>query len=421
MLKACKLIIISFFLFGFTIFTGCSNDPVSPVVNTITVTGKVTNYAGAPISGVSAGINGVTTITSSDGSFSVNNVTVPYDLKLMQINGTHTTCIEYAGLTTASPVVSPLGLTSTHFTANLNVILPSSIVKQAIITYSNGVVEYSLDRIFPGKELSVEFPNENPGTGNVMVLVVTTNSDGKIVSYDNFGMKSGVMLTIGSTTNINFTSADLSTDPGEQFVTGNITNPSGYGDSHYEYMLSYNSSVNLIKHGTFLVGNSTAGDNFNEPVPTGLPVPLRIAVRAFSIDMTLGSFSEKFHFLNPAISDNSFTVEAAPIMISPADNSVNVDSASYFSYTLGGAGGVHILHIESPNLSYYIYSTSENVKFPSFNEFGIIPASGTVFNWYISEYMGSLTTDDHASASDNYNLHQNGLTQTNNRVFTFIK
>src|SRR5947207_6008455 len=85
-------------------FNGCSNTttPVTPPSSsTITVNGKALDTYGNPVSPAATVLIGTQTATTgSDGSFTINNVTTPYDVYVMSsANGV----FGVKGLTIANP------------------------------------------------------------------------------------------------------------------------------------------------------------------------------------------------------------------------------------------------------------------------------------------------------------------------------
>ena len=109
----------------------------------ITVSGIVKDSYLIPVSGVLVIISGKTPVTSSaNGSFSVSDVTTPYDVTV--VVGTTKTAVVYQGLTRTDPVLFAYGVpTPTLKTATISGTVPGAASARTRVFFVSGVKLWS--------------------------------------------------------------------------------------------------------------------------------------------------------------------------------------------------------------------------------------------------------------------------------------
>src|SRR5437016_4156707 len=145
----CLIIFISFLISGYS----DSSVTTPPVNNTINVNGRTSDNFDSPVSGLSIIIGNQTVTSADDGSFTVNNVTTPYDIKMLELSAAHKYGYLYKGLTTAAPHLTiSSGLANLQYSANVNITFPNGLIpagKKVLLFYSD-TTNVSFGRIING-------------------------------------------------------------------------------------------------------------------------------------------------------------------------------------------------------------------------------------------------------------------------------
>ncbi len=103
---------------------------------TMAVNGYVKDIDGEPISGITVVVKGKSpTTTGSDGSFTIQNVTAPYEIRT--IMSTAKTAVVYQGLTTPNPSLLYLGSTTASKHADISGSVPVS-GENTLVCFSSG-------------------------------------------------------------------------------------------------------------------------------------------------------------------------------------------------------------------------------------------------------------------------------------------
>ena len=108
------------------------------VAQSVTISGYVKDLDGEPIAGATVIIKGKTpTTTGAGGNFSVSNVTIPYEIRLI-ISGFQQNAVVYRGLTRSDPTLFYLGSTTNSKTATISGIVPAAVGKITLVFFVSG-------------------------------------------------------------------------------------------------------------------------------------------------------------------------------------------------------------------------------------------------------------------------------------------
>lgn len=403
---------------GFISYTGCGNNSVVTPVTTITVNGKTVDQSGNGVAGVTATINGTNTVSASDGSFSIANVTAPYDIKLVQSSGATPSGFVYLGLTTAAPSLLTSGLAAPTNTTTLTVNFPALGANQRALVFftDNALVETVKNVTTAGASttnLTVKWPGDAAITGKVIVMVYTVSGT-DIVSYDKYGEKTGFALNNGGSSSTTFTASDLSLNPVEQTVTGTLTAPAGYTNLNSRIALTFRSVSSILATSTFA---TVSGSSYSFVVPTGLPTACKLIIEGSGLGTIAGTITLKSKEVLPNTTGNSIILNATPLLSTPPNAAVSIDTTTNFVYSPGVTDGVNIVQFTSPGKSFFVFTSASNCRIPNLLSSGLGLGSGVACTWAVANY-GSLGMDSFVSGPLNNNPAFNSAGTSETRTFT---
>ncbi len=386
------------------VISGCKKDDSSssPIVTVITVNGFVKDADGEPITGVAVIVKGRTPVTTAaNGSFSVPNVTAPYDLSV--ILSTQNTVVTLKGLTRADPTLTYNSSLTPTKNATISGTVPAAAVKATIVFFVSGTKIWRVvaDPVTGAYTINASW-NGSTGSyvGTLYVLRWTVGPNGLPLVYDGFGQRSLTITSGGTFPGNNFAAGDL-TDPAEQSVSGTINRPSA------SYQLSLKQVyLNLGQAYVAIAGESggTLTDNFSYNVPS-------IANALFGVNTNAtqtATPSNRIAFsydagITPGASNEIISMLVAPQLNLPAHNGTNIDTSTSFLWTAGGGAGVYVVFVSAavagqPN--YLIYTQSTSVTVPNFAPQGLGFPSNAAYSWQVAQYYPVASVD--VVASDSY-------------------
>ncbi len=422
-MKILKILQFSFFIVLISFWvSGCSEEnPTNPggPGTTVNVTGRVVDLIGAGIPGVTVVIGSSTSVTTADGSFTIAGVTTPYNAKIVLASGSNPVGIMYEGVTSENPVFFGTGLPSTPNTAKLTVSIPALLPNQQaqIFFADNGILNYS--NTISGAELSdsirVNWTGGSTINGKIVVLVYTF-AGGQITTYDKYGEKTNYVLNNGGVVSESFTNAELSMNPGENTVAGNVVPPAGYTTPKAQLMLKF-SSAGSIANGS-RIGNELLSAAYSFVVPTGLPSSFLIGVEGRSSG-PIGEFNQKIITVNSGSTGNNINLLAGANLSTPPDNATNIDTNTTFTFS-SGTGGITLISFNSPGRLFIVVtgSSSGSTKIPSFSSFGLGLGSSLNYSWNVSRLPNISSVDAFVAAAPHANTNFNELSQSESRNFT---
>ncbi|MEO8665782.1 MAG: hypothetical protein ABI462_09820 [Ignavibacteria bacterium] len=411
--------IYPFLLLGFFFtLTGCSdnNGTSGPTpTSTITVSGKAVDQIGSGIVSATIVIGDSIKTTAADGSFSISNVTVPYDVKII----TGGTGMVYKGLTTASPKLLGLGAAVTPNSATLNVTLPALVANQSatVIFTDQSTVQASDNFTFPATAANITVDwAAGSGTsisGKIIVLVYTL-AGGNITTYDKTGEKPQA-LNNGGVQAVNFTAAELTTNPGELTISGSLTIPAGFTSPNNLLGLKYitnasNQYVSVIDY------FSTAA--FNYVVPTGLATTPQFVVGGGVTGPVSIQKTSRYVIATAPNPSLTIVLETPPNLTTPPNAATNIDTNTNFTYTTGSGTGIYLASFSTVSKTFYVFTNSTTTKIPNLNAFGLGVGSSLAYNWNVIRINDITTTDAFVAAPLLFNTLFSATATSEQRPFT---
>lgn len=361
---------------------------------TLTVSGYVKDIDGEPISGMTVIIKGESPVTTGiDGSFSVPNVTSPYDVCV--ILSTAETAIVYQGLTTSNPVLLYLNSTTQEKSATISGSVPIAAGKTTLVYFVSDTKSWSTaaDELTGSYTLTASWKGSMISySGHLQVLRWTPNPNGLPSQYDAYGSKN-LTISDGGTFNGNdFVETDFS-DPAEQNISGSITKPaSGYEINAKHLCINFGDA--FIELGAEFGASLT--DNFSYTVPSINGATFEIDVDATYL--TRQSFYEKKDIAGGA-SGITITLAAAPQLSVPVNNGTGIDTTTQFLWAQGGGTGINmiLMYPLNPGPSFYIFTAANNTTIPNLAPQGLGLPTMAEYGWTVYRIFPVSTINDAAS------------------------
>jgi len=396
---------LSVFVFG----CNSSNPVVTPT--TTTISGHVLDTYGNPlISPATVYIQGKTTTTAGDGSFSIANVTKPYDVYVMSSTGV----FGVKGLTIANPYL-PGSINASPILA-ISVIIPMvpSGSKATIIfqdTVSGKISGFG--EILAGQttgSISLGGTNGQQVSGKVYVLQYIL-SGGVISSYSGYNVQP-LTFNFGGAASVSF--PNLLGGLGSSTVSGTV-NGSGGLNLKAQLYVNFGNKNNIVHRGGLIQNIDIAGNtgSFTFTVPTGTSITPQLNVVA----ITLGPpVAQRMKTLIAGSSGAVISIDDIPSLLTPANNAVNVDTTTTFSYTNGGGNGIHFIRLtptgSSGNL-FQIITKETSFTIPNLSAYGYSLGSNAGYSWDDNgKIMDINSTDDFTNQFFDVNPSVMGITQS---------
>ncbi len=393
------LLVFAFVLPLVVVGFGCKNDDsTAPGVTTITVSGFVKDYDGEPISGVVVIIRGSTPVTTAgDGSFSVANVTAPYDLSV--VLGTQNTVVIFKGLTRSDPTLSYSVSLATLKTATITGTVPGAAGKTTIVFFVSGTKAWRVTANQATGDFTINatwYGSTGSYVGKLYVLRWTLGPNNLPLVYDAYGERALTISSGGTFANNNFVVGDL-TDPAEQSISGTINRPTtAYTLTGKQFYLNIGSAYVVV------AGESgTLTDNFSYNVPS--IAGALFGVNTFATLTTTPTNRLAFAYdagITPGTSNEVVNLLTAPQANLPAHNGTGIDTSTAFLWTAGGGTGIYLISIAPTagvHPAYLIYTQSTTVTIPNYSAQGLGLPANTPYQWQLVQYYPVASVDAVAS------------------------
>ena len=364
----------------------------------ITVTGTFVALNNLPVAGAGISIGAKNAITDANGSFTISNVTPPYDL--VAVSGK--VGVVYQGLTLTSPTivlynslptlpntgtvmgsVSPTTLlTAANYTTSVAWGSPETTIFADSNSFSTNPFSLTLDWFGPAST-----------TGNLHVLQWLNNSTTNLpTSYSGYQTKSGVVVAAsGTTSNQDMTMGSVTSAN----LTGTLTVPTAYSPVFNVLTLTWGDGATMI----LAADSGPPGSTFNYVMPSGVGATVTILALATSTGVASGAFMSG---LAPNATNVSMVVPAASTQGIPADAATGITTAQAFTWT-PFAGGIDLV-IFQPNLStdptYYVFTAATTTTIPDLSAQALgLPTGAHSYSWYVYGLAPFATLNAFASAN----------------------
>ena len=354
--------------------------------------GFVKDINGAAINAAAVIVSGkAPVISGSNGSFSVTDVTTPYDITLVM--STQKIAVVYKGLTRPDPVLQFPQTTGTSRNATISGSVPiSSAVTRVFFT--SGIKLWSTTANTGNGLYTINaswYDTTSVFSGELRVLRWTT-SGGLPSNYNGYGSRNLAITAGGTFPNNNFVTGDLS-DPAEQNISGSVVRPTGFTTVNQR-------NIDILFGNAWMIIATESGslaDAFSYAVANITGATFGVYARA-----STNRFTSFFRSgLSGGATGLSVTLETAPQLSLPVNNATNVDTVITFQWAQGGGIGVNrvIISDGGGNPQFYIYTTGTSLQIPNLAAQGLGLPSNTNYQWYVERYYPLSSTNDVASDS----------------------
>jgi hypothetical protein len=407
------------FLFS---YSGCSDDTNNTIVNPqspVTVSGKVLNIVNQTSPNVRVQIGEQSVVTSSDGSFSFNNISTPYNLRLIDDAGNNTKY--FYGITSGQLRIPGSGSVDDSVQCEIRVSFPPEILSpgvtgKIIFTDFNYVNAYGF--LSQDSPMNVWLPDNSPVTGKIILITYKTDASGKIISYENFGQSAPLQVMNGGKYTYNFSAEEVALNPGEVSLSGTINKQPGFNEGITNYFLTF-SNKKTPNYSVLLSFENITGNNFNVVTPANLPLEFSNMIFSYSTDGMVNN-SELFK-LPEGPSGISLDTKSAPELLTPEDNAVNVTTSTLFTFSAGTGSGIYQVNLYDLTLqkNYVICISSNSFSLNDFSDLFPDGISNSVFKWSVEKIGHSNSINEFVTVySDRSDYFR---TNTTERNFTAAK
>jgi len=415
-----RTLILSFLLAIISAFAGCDDSGDIIKNELVTVHGRVVNDFGSSISGASvACLYGGTQIStsSSDGSFTLNRIKVPYDLYLVY-NGK---AVVYKDVKSLAPQLNTFNNASGFDNyCRINLSVPPINPNQAVSAWfvdTTGIVQGDSTCVGNG---SISFPVGWQGAsvmiGRVMILVYTLDNNGRPLTYDNYGSKPAALVNTGMCT-LSFSANDMDIDPGETSINCQLFVPAGTNSIGCALYIGSKSYFNYFNKGFHLFGSDEGGMNYSIVAPdSGSLFMYYLVTNTANNDV----YSNKV--TNIHLGNSNVNLDNPTILISPSNNANAVDYKTQFSFFSDNNNGVYRTIFSGDSTGTYslnILSKTPSTTIPDLSFLGVFPDLQKTYSWHVIKYSNLNNIDDFVLNDLELNPILSSVSNSETRFFRF--
>lgn len=354
-------------------------------VSGLTVQGRVVGQLGQPLPGVGVVVSGhAATTTALDGTFTVEDVVVPYDLTVY--SAADGWAQVYEGLTIGAPEVLPLlsALRNMNVaTATVSGEFPAAVPaghEVRVCAEGVGTAVYGCTWVpagVTGYEVEATWAGGADAELRLRAVEYSVDAEANPVAITRRGATGTFAVAEGGAAD-----EDMALGGPGTSVSFQVLVSSPFPAS--EYFVNVNSVLPS--------GQSFAMDSFSgaaSPVAAFAPeyagATYAIAVQAQAADGRIGL---AYRGGIAASGAQAFTVPQAPSFAGPADAVAGVDVATEFSVS-GTPGRVNNFLFSGPDVAYVVTTASETTRIPDLAAQGLPLPSSTAMTWTV------LSSPDH--------------------------
>ena len=399
----------------------CKESSVETGKSSYYVSGGVFGLYNQRVPNATIEINGITCITSNTGYFSFSNISVPYDIYLK--DSLRNIYAIYKNVDQIYPLIRlPISITEGLVTYNINVTLPPIPPTQKGKLYFNDASRGILatTNIDSSTNLTINTSPQLIPLGDVYLLTYTDDINGNIVNYEYFAYGGELKLTQGST-QITIKESNLIPII-EQTAFCNITLPTGTNSitSNFVFNISayhnYNDFLDVLSLAThsLSVFQILLPRNFNS-----LNYSPEIIVKT----QTYSGTCRKTVILDNNAANVDITISPPPVIITPQEYAVNIDSNTIFSFQKQpNISEVLVLTIiDSIENKTYKYCTTED-NFPLKNLSRILSLKpNRMYCYYVEQSGNGFNYNSSTGAYLNDGGISNSFAYTTNRRYFTTK
>lgn len=379
-------------------FPGCKSDSDSSTgtSGTITVTGKVVTSAQVPIANSPVVITGrPATVTDANGSFTVTDVSVPYDVTI--VVSASKLGIVFRGLTRPDPTLANIlavgaGANSATITGTISggggFPEPANRLCRVYLTSAEASGSGTANANSGAYSMTPAWNGSATITAVLRALEWDRNAAGIPTGYTGFGEKTGVAITSGGT----FATQNIAmTATTSLNIAGTVTVPASFTLNTKSLGLTFSAGENFT-----LGTESGTGTAFNYPVPTITGATFSVSAAASG---TTGTGTVRKAGITAGATGVAVTVPSPAALSLPVNAATGVDTTTSFSWT-PSASSIYLVYFNGPvNQPDYLIITSEtSTKIPNLASLGMGLPVSTAYSWVVMGY-GPYTSVDAAAGT----------------------
>lgn len=348
------------------------NVPITITVPTpITVSGTVVDVNNLPVGSASVTVGSQNTLSATDGTFSLSNVTPPYNL----IAIFNKSAVVYQELTATKPVIvfftAPVLPNSGKVTGNISPANFTGLTSVATWGSPETAIFADYDFDFSANPYSITPTWFGPSstTGNVHVIQEIQDATGYPTSYPGYGMTQGVVLTSANVVAPTITLVSISVDR----LSGSLTLP----PPPYGVALSLLTAT-FSDGATALLGSSETLDaGYSFATPSGIGATLNVG--AIAENTTTNALSGALiSGLATNATNANLTILTASEPELPSDTATGITTTTQFTWTpfAGGINFIVFTPTVATNPTYYVVTPATTTTIPDLSTEGLALPAG---------------------------------------------
>lgn len=376
-----------------------ASSDVQLTVSDLMVNGRVVGLLGAPLAGLGVSIDGQVTTTDGNGEFTIDGLSVPYDLVVYRA-GADAFGHVFAGMTTPTPEVLPFSAL-----AGGGASLPSGTVEGALpapVPASHAVVAcvegvtipvYGCDTLSPTDathSTTATWASGTSATVRVRALEFEVDADGFPLTYTGFGSSSDVAVSDGGTTPAVDVTSYAST-PSTTTLAGTASPPAGFTLESLMGASRVSANLTMPTFDVFDAGGLST--SFSVPMPN-------LGGGEFQLLAQAGTAGSAMSYAWVAGLDGSSSATlplvAPPALVSPADAASNVTTADTFTIT-SDADALNTFVFQTSAVGepdFAVTTASDDASIPDLAGVGLPLPAATAYGWIVIESGTVATTDE---------------------------
>ncbi len=366
---------------------------------TVTVAGKVISTTGEAVSGASVRIGTVSTTSSSDGSFSVPNVSLPYNASVVTTSGSNKQANVFQGLTRSDPILqlflsgfpAPAVPRSATISGNLSggAGFPNPANHTTAVFFASPDTAFTAVSRPAGPSygpFTVNWAGPTTTSGKLYALQWQRDASTNLpVSYKGFASADQTLSDGGAFGPINLALSNTT----QNTLSGTLSVPAVSGVTLTKYVflrLPPNAGIDLLSDNT----NTTS---FSYQTPNISDATITVAAGA-DISPGGGTYGWKTGLATNATGVN-LPIDSLPTLSSPSSGASNVTINQTFQVASVPSGSVRVFFISGGTLSYAIVTSADTVQIPDLSAQGMaFPTSGAVsFSWNVRTFKPFASVD----------------------------
>jgi hypothetical protein len=396
------------------LLVACQSGPSS---GGITVIGKVITYSNEAGSFLPVMVNGQKTSTDASGNFTVQGVSTPYSLVVLQASKSQV--YVYQGLTRPDPIVLVGGSSNAARKATIN--YSFSNFTNAAPPAGEGAegqlgcvsVEVSINCGVSGSVGNAPYSNEVQWNGATNIrlyfhaLQTFKNNKNVVTLFNRFARVENSQIVAGQPNSVGFSFQSVS----NKTLGGSVAAPAGF--TLTARALGFLALGRTTYPFSYELNQSGIAPNFTWASPDIAGMSLY-----FSATATKGGATIHANLNNVAPDNTSINLSLpAPAEHNqPANNALGITQQTAFSWTpmSAAAYSVSIYPTSSGPLNYTIYTRNTELTLPDLSSFGYPLPKGVSYRWTISSYGPVDSVNDLAAGVPNPQYAQSGYSGERN-------